>query len=122
MADQLERNGIKVDHICSHMSRRITSRESCDMYPTKVYGKEFYPIYCEGACYSFHRDTAETLYEVAKRTKRDVPVDDAYITGVLREKAKIPPTQTKNKNLCSHLVNDDQIISKLKTAWENSQK
>ena len=92
------------------------------MYPTKVYGKEFYPIYCEGACYSFHRDTAETLYEVAKRTKRDVPVDDAYITGVLREKAKIPPTQTKNKNLCSHLVNDDQIISKLKTAWENSQK
>ena len=100
----------------------IYGLQTIRIYPIKVYGKEFYPIYCEGACYSFHRDTAETLYEVAKRTKRDVPVDDAYITGVLREKAKIPPTQTKNKNLCSHLVNDDQIISKLKTAWENSQK
>ena len=45
------------------------------------YGKEFYPHYCEGACYSFNKDTANKMYNVAKRTRRSLPVDDAYITG-----------------------------------------
>ena len=48
-----------------------------------------------------------------------MPVDDAYVTGVLREKMSLIAAQTKNRNLCNHLVNDDQIIGKLRRAWEH---
>ena len=90
-----------------------------DLEHIQAYGKEYYPAYCEGACFTFNADTASILYKVAKKTKRDVPVDDAYVTGVLREKMSLIAAQTKNRNLCNHLVNDDQIIGKLRRAWDH---
>ena len=46
------------------------------------YGKEFYPAYCEGACFSMPSKIAHKLFEFIKVTRIDAPVDDAFITGI----------------------------------------
>lgn len=50
--------------------------------PWLSYGKEFYPAYCEGACYTMAAATAKRMYQFAQVTRRDAPVDDAYLTGI----------------------------------------
>lgn len=86
------------------------------------YGKEFYPVYCEGACYSMPRWAAVKLFKNAQVTFRDAPVDDAFLTGVLREKAGLIPKQVQNKRMCKHLVNDDEIIQKLRAEWAKHEQ
>ncbi len=64
-----------------HFSDSRVTRKGKWQTSWESYGKEFYPVYCEGACYSMPRWAAVRLFKNAQVTLRDAPVDDAYLTG-----------------------------------------
>ena len=78
---------------CIHMiqnraraMRRGKWAVSWDTYPA-----EYYPKVCTGAGYVMSRDALAKLLRVAQTTTR-FPIDDVYITGILRAKTDIPLT------------------------------
>ena len=60
-----------------------------------TYSGSKYPNYCNGPCYLMRKGTSQTLYKASQTTVSDLPIDDAYVTGILRSKLQIPLIQVK---------------------------
>lgn len=69
--------------------------------PVKSYPATHWPSYCGGACYLMNYDAAKRLHDSAKKVIAiDVPIEDAFITGVLRERADFDLESTRP--VCVH--------------------
>lgn len=55
-----------------------------------VYSETKFPTYCNGPCYLMPKSTSQKLFSSSLNTVKDLPIDDAYVTGVLRTKLEIP--------------------------------
>ena len=65
--------------------------------PEEIYSGSKYPNYCNGPCYLMRRKTSQMLYKTSQTTVSDLPIDDAYVTGVLRSKLEIPLIQVRKE-------------------------
>lgn len=85
--------------------------------PIKTYPSSYWPSYCGGACYLMNYQAAKDLYESAKKTVAfDVHVEDAFITGVLRQRANLQLESTRP--VCVHHASKDSATGK----WLEDQK
>ncbi|XP_039266455.1 beta-1,3-galactosyltransferase 5-like [Styela clava] len=83
------------------------------------YNRPFYPPYCLGPCFLMSVDVALATYEASFQTPTDISIDDAMITGILREKIGIQLSSMR-KGVCVHLSNSDHVIDKLLKAWNGT--
>ena len=79
-------------------------RKGKHMVTKEMYDHDFYPPYVAGAAYILSKDVIPKLMALALNQTgfEFIRMEDAYITGVLAEKAKIVPTHFEAKQF--HLV------------------
>lgn len=76
--------------------------------PLEKYSETHWPSYCGGACYLVNFHAAEQLYQASQNVVAvDVQVEDAFITGVLRKRAKMGIHSTKP--VCVHHYARDSV-------------
>lgn len=87
---------------------RITRRGPWAV-PVKSYSASHWPSYCGGACYLMNYAAASQLYESARSviSLDSVPVEDAFITGVLRERAHLELESVKP--VCVHNYKKESV-------------
>ena len=87
------------------------------------WSSDSYPAYCEGAGYAFSRDTLVKIYELAKSTNIEFPIDDIYFTGILRQKAGINIAKNEHSwEICKHLDNANGSKSVIQKFYELAGK
>ena len=79
--------------ICMHLKRvdwgPIRDVRSKYNVSYKQYKWPYYPDFCLGGMYTMHMSLVSELWE-ASRWEQPIPMDDAWITGILREKIGMP--------------------------------
>ncbi|XP_018325732.1 beta-1,3-galactosyltransferase 5-like [Agrilus planipennis] len=75
----------------------------------KEYSGRYYPPYCSGYAIMYSPDVVFTLYKEAQKAQY-FWIDDAYITGLLAQKAKISHTSVENL-----VLNKEEMREVLKT-------
>merc|ERR1719427_225180 len=98
------------------LNARVTYRGKWAV-PFEKYPNIRYPPYCLGPCYLMSTESAIEIFRISRRTHCDISVDDAMITGVLREKVDFKLGSMPN-TFCEHLTNSKNIKSKLYEAWK----
>lgn len=61
--------------------------------PKYLFPNEFYPTYVSGACYVMRLTVANTLFRKSWHVPL-IPIEDAYVTGLVRQQTKIEPTES----------------------------
>ncbi|XP_076042310.1 uncharacterized protein LOC143026181 [Oratosquilla oratoria] len=88
-----------VDHFYCHIFNNMqVAREGEWRVAPEDFSKEFYPTYCSGSMWFVPTPVVPRLLE-ASRTADFVWVDDAYLTGIVAEKAGVGHTQAKFNSL-----------------------
>lgn len=67
------------------------------------YDRTYFPPYCNGACYVMSGDVASKLHKMSLETRWDIAIDDALITGILREKVRAYCTYDQILGIATHL-------------------
>ena len=81
----------------------------------ELYGAEFYPQVCTGAGYLIPNRAAAKIFNMAKVTK-SFPIDDVFITGILRVKSGIeilPPGVFRSGNETIHVMHEIKECAKI---------
>lgn len=88
--------------------------------PISIYPASHWPSYCGGACYLMNIIAAEQLYDSALNIKTfDVKVEDAFMTGVLRERARFE-LEAVNP-ICVHHVKEDSVTGRFIESQANQR-
>ena len=72
----------------------------CRYVPISQWPKEYYPAFCNGHIYAIRPQTAFYLTLVSRTTPL-LPLDDVYVTGVLRDRLTQPKVGLKLINTFS---------------------
>lgn len=88
----------------ARVTRRGPWAVSIDKYPGS-----HWPTYCGGACYMVNWSAASKLYDASTTLQDDVdvPIEDAFVTGILRKRAGLPAYNTRP--LCAHHFKKDSV-------------
>ena len=79
--------------------------------PISTYPSSHWPSYCGGACYLMNFQAAEKLYQSALKIRSfDVKIEDAFMTGVLRERASFDLEPVSP--ICVHRVEKDSVTGR----------
>ena len=79
--------------------------------PISTYPSSHWPSYCGGACYLMNFQAAEKLYQSALKIRSfDVKVEDAFMTGILRERASFDLEPVSP--ICVHRVEKDSVTGR----------
>lgn len=72
---------------------------------------DYYPVYCAGPCTIMSAPTAAAIYSSAVKTNwRGFPIEDAFFTGIIRQKANLPqpPCCFDHRSYCTHYNKDSK--------------
>lgn len=94
-------NIVRYLHKIGQRSKFITCRANDDhrpehdedskwYVPESQFNESFYPVYCSGAGYIVSMDVVSRLYSAATVTP-SIPIEDAYVTGILTRKIGVGP-------------------------------
>lgn len=73
------------------------------------YDKTIYPASCTGPAILMSNRVVNILDDTAKKTNSDFPIDDVYISGILREKAGLPIVRPDRDHHLVEVINEKSL-------------
>lgn len=106
-------------YACENMGGNRPNRNNNSKWyaPKEMFAEDMYPDFCSGSAYLMKADAAAKICSISEKTKF-FWVDDAYVTGILRETYNKNEKTESNKNLeiltlynRHHLGDKNEIIN-----------